>query len=239
MSAFIVVGMHLGGSVRRELSSLRAALRGVERLTPPAPEQWPAATAEISALVARHGVLTSAWTTYLEEANQLGRLPSRRFSLFADADPWNPINRRGSVVESLPSYYTTIGLILTFIGLVVALYFAARGFRSGDMVEARSAIVQLLNASAFKFLTSVSALLGALIISVAHRSGQWALRRAVHDLASAIDLRLQSAKSALAALTSEVRHENELRLAAELQATRTALEALTASLVASRNDTAK
>lgn len=72
-------------------------------------------------------------------------------------------------MQALPGYFTWLGLILTFIGLVVALYFAARGFRSGDIAEARTSILQLLNASSFKFLTSVAALSGALLVSVAYR----------------------------------------------------------------------
>ena len=72
-------------------------------------------------------------------------------------------------MQVLPGYFTWLGLILTFIGLVVALYFAARGFRSGDIAEARTSILQLLNASSFKFLTSVAALSGALLVSIAYR----------------------------------------------------------------------
>ena len=72
-------------------------------------------------------------------------------------------------MQALPGYFTWLGLILTFIGLVVALYFAARGFRSGDIAEARTSILQLLNASSFKFLTSVAALSGALLVSIAYR----------------------------------------------------------------------
>ena len=195
-SALTVIIYHLGGPVRRELSGLNFAARSISQIAQPAPAGWSAATAEITTVIAKQNVIVPAWTTYIEEAGQLDRLPPRRFSSFAESDPFNPANRRGSVVESLPSYYTTIGLILTFVGLVVALYFAARGFRSGDMVEAREAIVQLLNASAFKFLTSVAALLSALIISVAYRAGQWWLRQAVANLGQIIDLRLQPVQAA-------------------------------------------
>jgi len=80
-------------------------------------------------------------------------------------------------MRSLPAYFTSVGLILTFIGLVVALYFASKGFRTGDMTEARAAIVQLLNAASFKFLTSVSALISALIVSLYGRYGSSAVAR--------------------------------------------------------------
>jgi hypothetical protein len=231
LSAAIIVAIHLGGTVRRELSALKAASRAIARLNGPALEAWPLANSEITTIISKYNVLASAWTSYAQETNQTGRLPARRFALFAEADPWNPVNRRGSIVESLPSYYTTIGLILTFVGLVVALYFAAKGFQSGDMAQAREAIVQLLNASAFKFLTSVAALIGALMISVAHRTGQWWLRRAVHEFSAAVDLRLQAARVSNASSSSETGRFDQLAI--EMKATRTALEALTRALNAS------
>jgi hypothetical protein len=230
LSAVAVVAIHLGGTVRRELVALQSAHRAMARLTGPALENWALASSEITAIISKYNVLVSAWTSYAQETNQTGRLPARRFALFAEADPWNPVNRRGSIVESLPSYYTTIGLILTFVGLVVALYFAAKGFQSGDMTQAREAIVQLLNASAFKFLTSVAALIGALIISVAHRSGQWWLRRAVHEFSAAVDLRLQAARVSDAGSLMDTGHFDQLTL--ELRATKAALESLTATLKA-------
>lgn len=232
LSAVLIMALHLGGTVRRELVALQKAQRGLARLPEPAPQDWQPATCEINMIIAKNNVLASAWTSYLRETSQTGRLPAKRFALFVDADPWNPVNRRGSIVESLPSYYTTIGLILTFVGLVVALYFAAKGFQSGDMAEAREAIVQLLNASAFKFLTSVAALIGALIISVAHRTGQWWLRRAVHDFSAAVDLRLQAAQSSNSHVSNWEHSNSEPngQLEQELKATRAALEALTAAL---------
>lgn len=240
LSALVIIALHLGGTVRRELKAFKNAQYMVEHLPGIAPENWHLATAEINPIISKYNVMFSAWTSYIQEANQSGHLPARRFALFAEADPWNPVNRRGSVVESLPSYYTTIGLILTFVGLVVALYFAAKGFQSGDMAVARSAIVQLLDASAFKFLTSVAALIGALMISVAHRAGQWWLRIAVHAFGTAVDLRLQNAQTASAigsasqnSQTIEIKQFDQLTL--ELKSTRSALEALTISINAQRN----
>jgi hypothetical protein len=71
--------------------------------------------------------------------------------------------------------------------LVVALYFAARGFRSGNMDEARGAILQLLNASAFKFLSSVAALVSALVVSLTHRFGISAARHETEKTIVAIE----------------------------------------------------
>jgi hypothetical protein len=176
-------------------------------------------------VLTRRNALVSTLTTYTQESANAGRLPARRFALFAEADPWSPLNRRGGIVETLPSYYTTVGLILTFVGLVVALYFAARGFRSGDMAEARASIVELLNASAFKFLTSVAALIGALMISIAYQAGRRAVRNAALTLSAAVDAYLQPLRIDAGAPDQQVSIEMQ-RLTAELAATRQALVAL-------------
>jgi hypothetical protein len=106
----------------------------------------------------------SAWSEYQARAIQSGRLPSAPFSHFVASEPAG--RNRSGFMQSLPGYFTSLGLIFTFAGLVVALYFAAKGFRSGNIDEARAAIVQLLNTASFKFLTSVAALISAMAISL-------------------------------------------------------------------------
>src|SRR5436190_1019318 len=93
----------------------------------------------------------------------------------------------GGVMAALQGFFTSLGLIFAFMGLVDALYFAPGGFRSGNLEEARGAIMQLLNASSFKFLTSVSALGSALLISIVHRYAQSRLRNAVYETVGLIE----------------------------------------------------
>jgi hypothetical protein len=112
-------------------------------------------------------------------------MPAAPFIHFVASQPED--RRRGGFMQSLPGYFTSIGLIFTFMGLVVALYFAAKGFRSGNIDEARAAIIALLNAASFKFLTSVAALLGALVISLFLRFNLAGLARRSHDLAEHIE----------------------------------------------------
>jgi hypothetical protein len=121
---------------------------------------------QLGDLLRRKGLFLSAWAAFQGQATRFGRIPEAPFAHFATGDKTaNEVDHRG-FMHALPGYFTSLGLVLTFLGLVVALYFAAKGFRSGSMTEARAAILQLLNASAFKFLTSVAALGGALMISV-------------------------------------------------------------------------
>jgi hypothetical protein len=120
------------------------------------------------------GLFLTAWASFQGEVHRDGCIPRTAFQVYADTDPSLDQGGQRGLMQALPSYFTSIGLIFTFVGLVVALYFAARGFRSGDIEEARGAILNLLNAASFKFLTSVAALTGALLISLV---GRWGLSR--------------------------------------------------------------
>lgn len=230
LSAVALILLYRRRVVVPQMTALRQAEMAIRTLSPSREGDWRAALAEIGAALARHDVLSSTWPVYVQEAVDAGRLPPRRFAFYVEPDPSNQFNRHGSLMAAMPGYYTTVGLILTFVGLVVALYFAARGFRSGDLAEARLSIIELLNASAFKFLSSVAALFSAFMISIAHRIGQSRLRMQNARLLAAIDGHLQAARmaptppdaGALTAVTLD-------RVVAELAATRAAIEALVAA----------
>ena len=157
-------------SVRPRLAHLRAVQRGIGGLPLPGPPdghaQWPGAMRQLGQLLRRHETFISAWSQFQTQAAGGNGLPNAPFSHFVASEPRQAGHDRGGFMQSLPGYFTSLGLILTFIGLVVALYFAAKGFRSGNMAEARGSIVQLLNAASFKFLTSVTALASAMLISI-------------------------------------------------------------------------
>jgi hypothetical protein len=224
--------------IRPQVVAIERAEREVKVLQRRPGGDWRGATGDLDAVLRRNGVMLSPWVTYLQEANDVHRLPTRRFSLYAESDPSSSLHARAGMMAALPSYYTTVGLIMTFVGLVVALYFAARGFRSGDMGEARQAIIQLLNASAFKFLTSVAALVSALMISLTHRLSATRLRGCSLRLLTVVDLHLQNARS-----PGQVYEQSaaELALAAkldaiidELAATRAAIAQLAPGLLRER-----
>jgi hypothetical protein len=67
-------------------------------------------------------------------------------------------------------YFIGVGLILTFVGLVAALKFAAVGVASPDLAVAKDALNALLAAASFKFMTSIAGLGSSLILSIAARS---------------------------------------------------------------------
>lgn len=195
-SALALIAYYHVRVIGPERRALRLAEIDVAGIAESQKTGWRAGTLAIGEILARRSVLLPSWTTYVQDARAQGRLPARRFVDYVEHDPSSPLGRQGGTMAAMPGYYTTIGLILTFVGLVVALYFASRGFRSGDMNEARHSIIQLLNASAFKFLTSVAALTSALMVSIAHRAGQSRLRSQTFRLVGAIQARLQAYEAA-------------------------------------------
>lgn len=84
-------------------------------------------------------------------------------------------------------YFIGLGLMLTFVGLIAALKFAATGVASPDLAVAKSALDALLAAAAFKFMTSIAGLGSALILSIATRSATYAVESAASRLAREIE----------------------------------------------------
>lgn len=231
LSSLVVMVVYWQRVIRPQIAAYRRAEVEIAALPKPFGADWRTACDGVTAVLERNGVLISPWLAFTRDAAERRRLPSRSVSHYAAADPTNSLNWRGGFMAALPSYYTTLGLILTFVGLVVALYFAARGFRSGDMTEARQAIVQLLNASAFKFLTSVAALISAFFVSLTHRYALSRLRRNALRLVAAVDLRLQVSRAFAAESGNDtdpaiLMAEKFDQILDELSATRTALTQL-------------
>lgn len=76
---------------------------------------------------------------------------------------------RLGLMQAMPNYFVGLGLVMTFLGLIAGLYFASQGMRTADMIEARAALVHLLNSATFKFLTSVAGISMSLIVSLVFR----------------------------------------------------------------------
>jgi hypothetical protein len=88
-------------------------------------------------------------------------------------------------------YFTGIGLVLTFIGLVAALKFAATGIASPDPVVAKDALNALLGAASFKFMTSIAGLGSSLLLSIAASSASYAVEIAITNLARDLERSMQ------------------------------------------------
>jgi hypothetical protein len=84
-------------------------------------------------------------------------------------------------------YFIGVGLLLTFVGLVAALKFAAGGVASADLGVAKDALNALLAAASFKFMTSIAGLGSSLVLSIAARTASYAVEGAAHGLAADLE----------------------------------------------------
>ena len=87
----------------------------------------------------------------------------------------------------LPNYFVGAGLLLTFVGLVAALYFAGQGVASANVEKAQESLGNLLNAATFKFMTSIAGLGVSLFLSISHRSVVRFLQHHFDKLCEAIE----------------------------------------------------
>lgn len=95
--------------------------------------------------------------------------------------------------QAVPNYFVGVGLILTFIGLVAALFFATESIASGNEADVLSGIQNLLAAASFKFLTSIAGILSSILIAVTYRTTAGNLETSFESLCQALEARLQLA----------------------------------------------
>jgi len=73
------------------------------------------------------------------------------------------------MMNAVPGYFVGIGLLLTFIGLVFALYKAGAAAAAGDAERMAGEMGQLLQIATFKFSTSIAGLGASIVLSVLFR----------------------------------------------------------------------
>ncbi len=73
------------------------------------------------------------------------------------------------VMGSIPGYFVGVGLLLTFIGLVLALQQASAAVSSNDADGMQAATRQLLRVATFKFTTSIAGLGSSIALSILFR----------------------------------------------------------------------
>lgn len=169
--AMVVVGMALQvyywrWRIAPTIASLRMAideLQGVHG------EPGSAAVLEgIDGVMSRFGLVSRSWALYRASLikGEDGRMrspvpPSRYFDIKA----LELSGLRLRIYFELPNDFVGIGLVFTFLGLVAGLYFASKSMLSADLGDARTALVMLLHAATFKFLTSITGICLSLLIS--------------------------------------------------------------------------
>ena len=144
--------------------------------------------AEIDARLAA-SIFAGAWSEYreclkeTEDSVLYPRRPDEYLGLHAIASRSFPAR----FFAAAHGYFIGIGLLLTFVGLVAALKFAAGGVASSDLAVAKEALNALLAAASFKFMTSIAGLGCSLVLSVASRSTSYLVESAAQGLAGDLE----------------------------------------------------
>lgn len=73
------------------------------------------------------------------------------------------------MMNAVPGYFVGIGLLLTFVGLVFALYKAGAAASAGDADIMAAEMAGLLRIATFKFSTSIAGLAASIVLSILFR----------------------------------------------------------------------
>lgn len=73
------------------------------------------------------------------------------------------------MMNAVPGYFVGVGLLLTFIGLVFALYKAGAAASAGDADIMAAEMAGLLRIATFKFSTSIAGLAASIVLSIIFR----------------------------------------------------------------------
>ncbi len=101
------------------------------------------------------------------------------------------------IMPGVPNYFVGTGLLLTFIGLVIALHMAAEGTHAAQLAAAgagaaamQSALQELLHAATFKFSTSIAGLSVSIVLAFAFRLYAIRIEASLGDFCEALESKL-------------------------------------------------
>ncbi|WGS25797.1 anti-phage ZorAB system protein ZorA [Bradyrhizobium sp. ISRA464] len=129
------------------------------------------------------------------------------------------------MMSSIPGYFVGLGLLLTFIGLVLALNRAAGSTAAGSAEAMTTSLNELLAAATFKFSTSIAGLGASLGLALTFRTYQIWIEGAFEGLSRAIEQRMifsppqriaEESRQILAAQRDQLKEINSERFFARL-----------------------
>lgn len=156
----------------------------------------------ISARLARNGLVGDAWpkfrdTTYERDGVVHSTVRPQVFINVADARE----RLFGlKMMPAIPGFFVGTGLLLTFIGLLLALHKAAGATDARSAAEMTGSLNALLKAATFKFATSIAGLGASLLLSLVFRAYQIWIEQAFHAFCHAVETRLTHYPAQKAAL---------------------------------------
>ena len=166
---FIIDSSFVRVQVRRRIRAVRSIKGKVE---------FAEAMPDIERLMLRTRYLRHSWQkfreTLIEPSGNEERGPK---VVLNTARPQNYFNTaeaglRFPLYRAMPNLLVGIGLLLTFFGLVTALYFTTVTIKgAADLVTSQNALRDLLYAASFKFYTSIAGLGGSIVLTLVLRYG--------------------------------------------------------------------
>ena len=90
--------------------------------------------------------------------------------------------------QSMPNMFVGVGLLFTFLGLILALLSASAGVSAVNVADAQQALKGLLGAAGFKFLSSLAGLLSSLVFSWREKARLYKVDNAISDINKSIEL---------------------------------------------------
>jgi ABC-type transporter Mla subunit MlaD len=95
------------------------------------------------------------------------------------------------MMPSIPGYFVGVGLLLTFIGIVLALSKAGEATASGSSDAMQAAMADLLRIASFKFSTSIAGLGASIVLAFSFKVFTIGIERAFSAFNDAVEQRLR------------------------------------------------
>jgi hypothetical protein len=145
---------------------------------------------QIEKLMLRSRYLRHSWQKFRETLIEpVGDQEDASKIVLNTARPQNYFNTaeaglRFALYRAMPNLLVGIGLLLTFLGLVSALFFTTAAIKgAADLATSQNALRDLLYAASFKFYTSIAGLGGSILLTLVIRHGVSAIESSFDSLA--------------------------------------------------------
>jgi hypothetical protein len=194
-SAIVQVGLAFGlAFFVAHVLLIGAALRSARRtLGPRSHERFAADFDRMTVRLRRNAVIGHAWLAFEEtlvRGDGVVRHTVRPQSIINLAHGRERLFGL-KMINAIPGFFVGLGLLLTFIGLVLALYRAAGSTGAGSADAMTKSLSDLLHAATFKFSTSIAGLGASLALSLLFRIFQIWIEGAFERFGRALEVRMR------------------------------------------------
>ncbi|MBO0751919.1 MAG: anti-phage defense protein ZorA [Bradyrhizobiaceae bacterium] len=194
-SAIVQFGLALGAAFFvTHVLLVRAALRTATRaLGPNGQQHFAQGFDRVSQRLRQHALVGHAWREFEETLVRTDVVVRNTVRPQAFINLAHARERLSGLkmMASIPGFFVGLGLLLTFIGLVLALNKAAGSTTAGSASAMTAALSGLLDAATFKFSTSIAGLGASLVLSLLFRLYQIWIEGAFESFTAALEARMR------------------------------------------------